>query len=200
MNRLRSNGSCGSQLGLRAGRALPAEQTADAETLIDQAWDLWEEGACKRAFAKLEQVPSSGRDDMAYLALMSMVCEELKMHRRRLSVARQLVAADPSIDIHWVVLGHAARQARGGRAAVRIWHEALRKEPMFALVRWNLAHHYCALGRLRVAREQLKIALYLDPQLIAAAMDEPGFEPIWETIAEADPPPPDEGEEWKGCE
>jgi tetratricopeptide (TPR) repeat protein len=182
---------------LGAGRALPATQTVDAEALIDQAWDLWEEGAYKKAFAKLELVPSSGRDDMAYLCLMSMVCDELNMHRRRLTVARQLVASDPSIDIHWVILGHAARQVRGGRAAVRIWHEALRKEPLFALVRWNLAHHYCVLGRLRAAREELKIALHLDPHLIAQAMDEPGFEPIWETIAEADPPPPEEGEEWR---
>jgi len=197
VNRLRSSGSGAPQLGLGAGRALPATQTVDAEALIDQAWDLWEEGAYKKAFAKLELVPSSGRDDMAYLCLMSMVCDELKMHRRRLTVARQLVAADPSIDIHWVILGHAARQVNGGAAAVRTWHEALRKEPLFALVRWNLAHHYCVLGRLRAGREQLKIALHLDPQLIAPAMDEPGFELIWETIAEAESPPPEEGEEWR---
>jgi tetratricopeptide (TPR) repeat protein len=134
---------------------------------------------------------------MAYLALMAIVCEYLKMHGQGLKVARQLVAADPTIEVHWVLLGHAARQVSGSRAAVRAWREAIRKEPMFALVRWYLAHHYCALGRLRAAREQLKIALHLDPQLIAEAMDEPGFAPIWETIAEADPPPPEEGEEWR---
>jgi tetratricopeptide (TPR) repeat protein len=197
MNRLRSNGSGASQLGLGARRTLPAKQTVDAEALIDQAWDLLEEGAYKKAFAKLELVPSSGRGDMAYLVLMSMVCDELKLHGRRVEAARQVVAADPTIEIHWVVLARAAFQVRGGRAAVRIWHEALRKDPLFALVRWNLAQHYCLLGRLRAAREELKIALYLDPQLIEATMDEPGFAPIWETIAEADPPPPEEGEEWR---
>jgi hypothetical protein len=28
-------------------------------------------------------------------------------------------------------------------------------------------------------------------------MDEPALEPVWETIAEAGPAPPEEGEEWK---
>ena len=198
MNRLRGNEASALGFGRRGRGHEETEGQIDPETLVDEAWDLWEEGASKEAYAKLEQIPRAARDGIAYLALMSFLCDEFDLPRRRLKVLRQLVETDPTVDIHWAALGHAARRVKGHAAAVRIWLRALRQEPMFVPVRWSLAQHYCALGRLRAAREQLKLALFLDLDLVSAAMDEPVFAAILETAAEADPPPPEEGEEWKG--
>lgn len=195
--RLSGDPVVGGRLGLRGVGNNRGEEPVDAGVLIDEAWDLCEAGSYAEAFAKLERVPPAARKGPDYLIAMEMACGELKMHRRRLAVAKPLVAADPDVEIHWVILGYATLQVMGLRAAVRVWHRAIRHDPLFALVRLHLASHYCELERLRPAREQLKIALYLDPEIMAWAMDEPRLGPIWETIAEADPPPPEEGEEWK---
>jgi tetratricopeptide (TPR) repeat protein len=197
MNRLRGNGSAGRRTGRRRGGGGRPKEPVDPETLIDEAWDYCEAGAFDKAFGKLEEIGPSGRRGKDYLLMMTLVCGELKKDRRMLAVARQLVEADPTVDFHWGFLGEAARRRGGVCAAVRIWHEALRRNPGLASVRWRLAAHYCIMNRLRPAREQLKIALHLDPHLIAPTLDEPVFGPIWETAAEAGSPPPEEGEEWK---
>ena len=198
MNRVRGKRTTGQRLGRRGSARAP--EPVDTETLLDQSWELYEKDQYNEAYAKLEEIPPTERDGKAYLLLMTIVCGDANKNRRMLAVARQLVQTDPTVDYHWGLLGEAAGRIGGVRAAVRVCCEAIRKSPLLASMRCRLAAHYCSLGRLRAAREQLKIALHLEPELIRCVMDCPDFAPIWETIAEAGPPPPEEGEAWKGGE
>jgi tetratricopeptide (TPR) repeat protein len=195
MSRLNYNGSAGREPVWPFNFKIT--RTVDPESLVNEAWDLVEAEEYKDAYDKLERIPPVARRGVAYLTIREIVCQALNLIEERLAVAVQLVETDPTSEIDWVILGHSTLDVMGVRAAIRVWHRALRMDPDFDLVRWHAARHYCAVRRFQLAREHLKLSLQGDPGLIDAAWDEPLLAPIWETITEADQPSPEEGDEWK---
>lgn len=182
---------------LRGGTQRPP---VSGRALVRRAWRFNGAGRFDEALALMRQVPPADRRGEEYLLLMTLLFMNLQKNRAMLAYARKLRDADPQDDFNWVLLAMAAHRVGGQSAVARVWREAVQHNPAAAAAHCRLADALCQLGKLRKAREHLKIALFLERRLIRPVMDDPSFAAIWETIAEAGPPPPLKGEEWKECD
>jgi tetratricopeptide (TPR) repeat protein len=82
--------------------------------------------------------------------------------------------------VQWIIsYAFATRRAVSIEVAKEILLKAEQQFPKEAVILFNLACYECQLGRLDPAKEYLKRAFEIDPDLRRAALEDHDLEPLW---------------------
>lgn len=103
------------------------------------------------------------------------------------AAARRMVHLDPANSQWAISLAYATRRAESTEMARLILLEALDRFPEEPVVHYNLACYDCELDDLSSAREFLKAALRLSPEMKSMAREDEDLQPLWKSLAPGDP-------------
>lgn len=94
--------------------------------------------------------------------------------------ARQMTDADPEDAQGWISLAYATRRTVSLRAARRTLRKAESFCPEEPIIKFNLACYAAQLDRPAEAARYLLLAIALDPECQALAVEDPDLEPLRE--------------------
>ncbi len=96
-----------------------------------------------------------------------------------LAVSRELIRARPSDGKGWIQTARALRELDRVPEARTVLAEAVRSHAVCSRLHYQLASCHCLLGDLALARESLRRACQLDPELKMKALDDPDLRALW---------------------
>lgn len=130
------------------------------------------------AEAELEKIAPDFRGLPEILILRLGLFQETKRWAAMQSVARKLAELDPT-DSQWAIAwAYATRRAESIELARLILMDALDRNPLEALIHYNLACYDCVLQNLESAQEFLARAFKLEPRMRQMALTDPDLEPL----------------------
>ncbi len=135
------------------------------------------------ATAELEQIDAFCRCLPEVLAVRVAIYQASKKWELLQTVAKQLLANDPSNPQWPISLAYATRRAQSLQAAKLILLEAATKHPQEALISYNLGCYECQLGDLHAAKEHLKRAFALRAEYREMALEDSDLEPLWKSLS-----------------
>jgi tetratricopeptide (TPR) repeat protein len=122
-------------------------------------------GMPKDAWNELEDIEAKDRSRHEVLKVRVEVCRALKQWEMMAEVSNHLRKIEPDDVGHPLNMSYAVRRFRGESEAADILSLALRRYYDDALVRYNLACYWCAMGRVEEARDMLETAFKKDKSL-----------------------------------
>jgi tetratricopeptide (TPR) repeat protein len=125
------------------------------------------------AWDELEAIPAAKRGHARVLKVRLEVARALGKWEMVAELARHLATVDAGDVLHLVNLAEAERHLRGPQAALVVLEQATGLHPEFAALHFSLAVELARVGRPVDARQALRAAFELDPQLRAPALDHP---------------------------
>jgi tetratricopeptide (TPR) repeat protein len=136
-------------------------------------------GMYLEADAELDKIDPFCRASPKVLAVRLGIYAGLRKWELMQMVAKKLTEYDPQ-NVQWTLSwAYATRRAESIKAAKSILIEAFKSHPEEALISYNLACYDCQLGDLGSAKQHLKRAFKLKPQLRLTGLADPDLEPLW---------------------
>jgi len=130
------------------------------------------------AEAELEKIAPDFQGQPEVLVVRLGLFQETQRWAAMQSVARKLAELDPT-DPQWAIAwAYATRRAESIELARLILMDALERNPLEALIHYNLACYDCVAQNLESAKEFLARAFKLAPQMRQMALTDPDLEPL----------------------
>ena len=130
---------------------------------------LWEE-----AHDLVEDLSPEAKTNPHVLAVRVRIYQAAEAWELMVEVARHLVTIEPVKVEHWLHYAAATRYSQGIPPAREILEQALEKFPQNGDIRYTLACHQSEMGDLDQAKENLGLAIKLDPGLKTGSPKRPG--------------------------
>lgn len=153
----------------------------DAEKRLEAALGYLQLGMFEEANDEIEQLPSEEKNSPGVLRLRAAIYSETKSWHLLHEVAGFLVNSLPGDPQHWIWLAYATRRTTSIPAAETILLQALQSHPNEGMIHFNLACYAAQTGKVEDARELLRNAIRLEPNVRSLALDDPDLEPLWKT-------------------
>ncbi len=93
-----------------------------------------------------------------------------------------LMRLRPETAVHWINYSCALRYSKGTEAARAVMELAAEKFPGHGEIRYALACYQVEAGEVEAAKENLGLALLLDPSLKALALQDGRLDSLWEYL------------------
>lgn len=145
-------------------------QTAAGFLQIDEPMDAWHE---------LEMITPLNRAKTEVLTVRLAIGRALRNWELAEEVARTLIRREPHNVMHVVVLAEAVGHREGPAAAAEVYEFAIEQFPDFAPLRVSLAVELVKAGQVEEAKQAVRMACELDPDLKLVVLDHPGLSAIW---------------------
>ena len=139
-------------------------------------------GLPKEAEAELEKLEDEDRASKEAWVLRCKIYQATEEWEAMREVAKHLVSLAPDVAEYWVWAAVATRKAENLEGAEQILRFALKYLPADAMIQYHLACYASQLGRLKEARDRLKVALNACGNLKHKAIQEPDLEPMWASV------------------
>jgi hypothetical protein len=153
--------------------------TATDELHLNVAAGLLQIGEALDAWHELERIEAVNRASTEVLTVRMAVCRALKQWELAGEIGRTLIKREPHNVMHVVTLAEATGRHEGPVAAAAVYEFAIDCFPDFSSLRVSLAVELVKAGQVRKAKQAVKMACQLDPNLKLVVLDHPGLSAIW---------------------
>jgi len=144
--------------------------TAAGFLRIGEPLDAWNE---------LEMITPLNRAKTEVLVVRLAVCRALKDWEQAEEIARTLIKREPHNVMHVVALAEVMGRREGPVAAAAVYEFAIDRFPDFAPLRISLAVELVKAGQIEDAKQVVKKACELDPDLRLVVLDHPGLDALF---------------------
>ena len=143
------------------------------------AFGFLELGDPDSAWEELETIPAGQRDDRVVLRMRVEIYRHKERWMEMAEIARHLTEVEPEQSEHWTNRAWAERRHLGIPTAEATLFEALERFRENPLIHYNLACYAAQLGRIDESKMRLGIAIELEPEFKALALEDKDLEGIW---------------------
>ena len=152
------------------------------QRLLTAAQGFLELGLPLDANDEVESMDAEVRHVPEVLEVRVEIYRALKKWELMQTVAKKLTEAEPA-DSRWpLAWAYATRRAESLDAArfilIAAW-ELHEKEP---LIPYNLACYLCQMGKPEIAKDVIRHAFDLDPNMRLMALDDEDLKPLWDSL------------------
>ena len=160
----------------------PGSRARSRSMSITRAEGYLEFGLYKEAEAELDNLEGNDRACKEVWVLRCKIYQATENWEAMREVAKHLVSLAPDVAEYWLWAALATRKAENVEAAAQILRFALKYLPADAMIQYHLACYASQLGRLKEARDRLKVALNACGDLKHKATQDPDLEPMWASV------------------